>query len=313
MAAPMQGYTQAVFRHYHAALFNTDQTDITYYSPFIRIEKGMPRKRDINDITSPLNNNHTLIPQIICRDCDEFRVLVETIKQQGYNDIDLNMGCPFPPQVKHGRGRGLMATAKELESICRLMNDMEDTRFSIKMRLGITRPDEWKQIIHILNEMPLQHITVHPRTATQQYRGELHINQLETLMHDIRHNIVYNGEITSPEQIITLQNTYPGLYGVMVGRGLLNRPTIFSEYTGIALRGEAPYVEAERNQASLRLLRSIIIWQSEHLCGTNQILAHAIPMALSMSENILDHKTIKQIKKVTSVQKLVDLITLPVV
>ena len=74
MAAPLQGYTEAPFRHFHAEIYGGGES-LTYFSPFLRIEKGSVRPRDLRDITSPLNANHRLIPQIIFRDATEFRTL----------------------------------------------------------------------------------------------------------------------------------------------------------------------------------------------------------------------------------------------
>ena len=61
MAAPLQGYTEAPFRHFHAEIYGGGKS-LTYFSPFLRIEKGSVRPRDLRDITSPLNANHRLIP-----------------------------------------------------------------------------------------------------------------------------------------------------------------------------------------------------------------------------------------------------------
>ena len=96
MAAPLQGYTEAPFRHFHAEIYGGGES-LTYFSPFLRIEKGSVRPRDLRDITSPLNANHRLIPQIIFRDATEFRTLTSAVRSAGHSHLDLNLGCPFVP------------------------------------------------------------------------------------------------------------------------------------------------------------------------------------------------------------------------
>ena len=67
MAAPLQGFTESPFRHFHAEIYGTGAMNVTYFSPFLRLEKGDVRPRDIREISIPLNGNHQLIPQIISR------------------------------------------------------------------------------------------------------------------------------------------------------------------------------------------------------------------------------------------------------
>ncbi len=76
--APVQGHTDAPYRHYHNLIYNNG---LTYYTPFIRLEEGKLRKRDVKDFTSPLNNDAPNIPQIIFRDEKELTSLVELMKQ----------------------------------------------------------------------------------------------------------------------------------------------------------------------------------------------------------------------------------------
>lgn len=181
MAAPLQGYTEAPFRHFHAEIYGGGKS-LTYFSPFLRIEKGSVRPRDLRDITSPLNANHRLIPQIIFRDATEFRTLTSAVRSAGHSHLDLNLGCPFVPQVRKGRGAGLLRQPDLLREIAGIMTaDFPDITFSVKMRLGITDPDEWQSLIPAISLMPLSHLTVHPRTASQQYSGQLHLRSFESL------------------------------------------------------------------------------------------------------------------------------------
>ncbi len=60
--APLQGYTDAAYRQAHACIFGGIDT---YYSPFVRVEHGEIRRKDIRDINPENNRNIHLIPQLI--------------------------------------------------------------------------------------------------------------------------------------------------------------------------------------------------------------------------------------------------------
>lgn len=273
MAAPLQGYTEAPFRHFHSEIYGGAGA-LTYFSPFVRIEKGEPRPRDMRDVTSPLNANHRLIPQIIFRDATEFRLLVSTLRESGHNRVDLNLGCPFVPQVRKGRGAGMLQAPNRLREIADIMAaDYPDIGFSVKMRLGVSDPAEWRLLMPLINTMPLTHLTAHPRTAAEQYSGPLHPDEFASIADSCVHPLIFNGDITTPEMIDELRRRFPALAGVMIGRGLLSHPSIFAEWTS----GHEWHPD-ERREAILRLHAAILGLYTRTLSGDTQILAKIKPL-----------------------------------
>lgn len=304
--APLQGYTDVAYRHYHAKVYGNVAD--AYFSPFLRVEHNEVRKRDINDITSPLGNNHHLISQIIADGADEFNLILNTIIRSGYKEVNLNLGCPFPPQLKHGRGTALLLNQKELERITDIMLANPDIRFSVKMRLGITMPDEWHQSIGIINRMPLAHITVHPRTASQQYKGNLFLDEFKSLAEATQHPIIYNGELKTIAEISQLYTDFPIISGIMIGRGLLANPALLNEWAD-----GTEWSATKRLEAILKLHEGIYTHYCNTLCGEAQILSKIKPFWEYLSDSI-DKRTAKLIKKATTLPKYTDAIitlTLP--
>lgn len=303
MAAPLQGYTEAVFRHFHTEIYGLEPPSaITYYTPFLRLEKGAVRPRDVREISSGLNDNHRLIPQIICRDGEEFRQLVRVVAEAGYNNVDINMGCPFIPQVRKGRGAGLPANSDKMREIADAMSEMPEMRFSVKMRLGISSPDEWREVMDIINGMSLTHLTVHPRTVSQQYSGELHFDEFGQLLAAAEHPVIFNGDITAPEIIDSLREKFPQLAGVMAGRGLLMRPSLFAEWLG-----QRTWTREERVTSLLKLHKAIFDHYSTVLNGDTQILAKIKPFWEYFGAEF-ERKGVKTIMKATKLSKYVDAI-----
>ena len=225
--APLQGYTDDVYRRIHHELMGGITT---YYTPFVRMEAGGVRSKDMRDIRPEFNEGVPVVPQIIVKSLKEFEYLVNVVEEKGYTRLDINMGCPFPMQAKHGRGSGLLAHTDIVEEIAQSICTKKHLNFSVKMRLGWEHPDEWRPVLDILNDTPLCQITLHPRIGTQQYKGEVSLEAFEEFYTLCKHPLIYNGDITSMEHIHHLEEKYPNLAGAMIGRGLLARPSLAMEY-----------------------------------------------------------------------------------
>ncbi len=292
--APVQGHTDAPYRYFHNSLYDTS---LAYYTPFIRWEKDGVRRRDIKDFTSSLNEGPKTIPQIIFRDKEELSNLVEAIKEEGAKRIDLNMGCPFPLQTGHGRGAATVGNEELAVAVATIVKENPDIDFSVKIRLGMEKPDEWKALLPKLNEVKLEHIAVHPRVARQQYGGEVDLDQFEQILKESANPIVYNGDLRTPEDIEGILKRFPEVGGIMIGRGLLERPSLVMEY----LSGH----EIDKNERLSRLLdfhRKLRAHYEESLCGDAQLLSKIKPF-WEYTEDEIGRKAWKAIKKAGNVAK----------
>ena len=87
--APLQGYTDDVYRRLHHELMGGIAY---YYTPFVRMEGGGVRSKDMRDIRPEFNEGVPVVPQIIVKSMKEFDYLVGIVEEKGYTRIDLNMG-----------------------------------------------------------------------------------------------------------------------------------------------------------------------------------------------------------------------------
>jgi tRNA-dihydrouridine synthase len=180
-----------------------------------------------------------LVPQIIVRDVEEFNLLTKAVTDLGFKEIDINMGCPYPMQTKSGRGSGLLPQPEKvreiLDAITRLSqaDATSDLKFSIKMRLGLTSPEECLQLLPLLNEAPLAHITLHPRVGIQQYKGALDFENFDKFYSECKLPLIFNGDIADLKQMNFIETRYPRLAGIMIGRGLLANPILAAQYAGL--------------------------------------------------------------------------------
>ncbi|MDE6323828.1 MAG: tRNA-dihydrouridine synthase family protein [Paramuribaculum sp.] len=291
MSAPLQGLTEAEFRQTHTQLFPMSRHPMRYFTPFVRIEKGEPRRRDIRDATSAPLSGQAATPQIICRDAEEFTILTNALAERGIDRIDINLGCPFPPQVRRGRGAGLLGSPERLGGIADAMRSFPAISFSVKMRLGASDAREWTDSIGIINSMPLEFVAIHPRTATQLYSGDLLLDQFAETLSATAHPVIYNGDITEPGQIDRLRERFPKIAGVMIGRGLLMRPSLCVEW-----EQGAQWPEEQRRAMALRLHAEILDQYRQRLSGDSQILSKIKPFWEYIGTPF-DRKAVKKIIK----------------
>ncbi len=292
--APIQGHTDAPYRFFHSRVYGGSAD---YYTPFIRLERGAVRQRDLKDVTTGLNDSIHLIPQIIFRDENELKELVSQLKATGVKEIDLNMGCPFPLQTGHGRGAATVANPVLAEAVARIVEENSDIVFSLKMRLGMSDPFEWKNLISSLNRIDLHHITVHPRVARQQYGGELWIDSFEEILSESKNPVVFNGDIRSFEEIDNVIHRFGNISGIMIGRGLLGRPSLVAEY----LEGKE-WSHEERIEKMLEFHSLLLDYYSENLCGDSQLLSKIRPF-WEYAEEEIGRKPWKAIRKATNIAK----------
>ena len=281
--APLQGYTDSAYRRaHHECVGGVDE----YYTPFVRIEGGEVRKKDLRDTDPEANAGVPTVPQVIAKDGDEFARLCDALQGQGWGRIDLNMGCPFPMQVKAGRGSGLLQHPDHIEEIQREMLRRPEVLFSVKMRLGQESMDEGLALMPIVNDMPLVHVTLHPRLGRQQYKGVADREAFSRFYELCRHPLVYNGDIATMEDASGVQQRCSGLKGVMLGRGLLAHPWML---------GDKEPAQVLRDMHTVVYRHAV-----ETLCGDSQILArlHAFWEYID-----IPHKQKKAVMKATSLPR----------
>ncbi|MBQ1199677.1 MAG: tRNA-dihydrouridine synthase family protein [Bacteroidaceae bacterium] len=297
--APLQGYTDFEYRRIHSR--HCGGVD-TYYTPFIRWEKGGIREKDIRDILPENNEGLHLVPQIICADTDEFNRLADTIQEHGYEEMDLNMGCPAPMQTKLMRGSGILPYPTRVSALLKEMERRPEVRFSAKMRLGLEGKEEWRELSGMLNSSCLKHLTVHPRIGKQMYKGEVDMDAFNEVYSSIHIPIIYNGDVTSMEQVSSLLERYPGLHGIMMGRGLLARPTLAQE----CLMGEDMPHE-QRMSILMQMHEDMLGYCTRKYKVDSQILLH-IHAFWEYQESQLERKTWKKIMKAGNMKNYLEAI-----
>ncbi len=221
-SSPLQGFTDFRFRNAFQSFFGgIDQ----YIAPYIRVNSKMEIKAaNERDILPANNQSLDLIPQIITKDANEFLFVADHVQKLGYNELNWNLGCPYPMVAKRGMGSGLLSMPEKIDEILNRVSAASDIRVSVKMRLGYENPQEIFRVLPVLEKYPLTNIAIHPRIGKQLYKGEVDLKAFEECVGQSSHRIFYNGDITSLERFREMKDRFPDIHHWMIGRGLIADP-----------------------------------------------------------------------------------------
>lgn len=228
--APMHGMTDAFYRNTYATIFgNID----TYYTPFIGTTNMRKSSSSLfNDILKANNHDLDIVPQLLSNNSEDFNYFASSITHHGYSEINWNIGCPFHKVARKQKGSGILPypdlIKTFLDDICRT----KTYDLSIKMRLGYAHKDEGLAVIELFNDYPLKNITIHGRVGTQIYTGHVDLDGFNELYKTSIHKIIYNGDIYTHKDYLTIQQRFPDINDFMIGRGALNNPFLASNIKG---------------------------------------------------------------------------------
>lgn len=263
--SPLQGYTDAIYRQAHARYFGGVEC---YYSPFVRVEHGEIRRKDVRDIEPENNEGLRLIPQFIASDAEKGERILALFAEKGWQEADVNLGCPFPMLAKRHNGAGMLPYPEEVERLLTtLCEKFPQIRLSVKLRLGWEHPDECLVLLPLLNRLPLTDIILHPRLGKQQYKGTVDMEAFKAFYNGCEKPLFYNGDLLTTDDIHRIRDEYPKLTGAVIGRGLLANPALALEFTQ-----EHSLSEAEKKEKIRQMHSNVFCRYADQLQGGDQQL-----------------------------------------
>ncbi|SOU87964.1 tRNA dihydrouridine synthase [Tenacibaculum dicentrarchi] len=222
LSSPLQGFTDFRFRNAQHKYFGGIDT---YYAPYIRLNGKMVVKSSYKRDLLPENNNTlTVIPQVITNDPDEFLFVAKYVQSLGYNELNWNLGCPYPMVTKSGMGSGLICNPARIDEVLHKAHNETDILVSMKMRMGYENSEEILNSFPILDKYPLKNVAIHARIGKQLYKGGVDLDAFQKCIDVAKHQLYYNGDITSVAGFKAMQERFPSISHFMIGRGLIADP-----------------------------------------------------------------------------------------
>ena len=256
--APMEGLTTFLYRNLHHEMFGGVDK---YYTPFLaplkqNKKKGYAfKKRDLKDILPENNPGLPLVPQVLCNKPEQFLFAVETFFDLGYQEINLNLGCPMPTVVSKGKGAGFLNDPDELDAFFfAVFNTLAQKGFtvtdddkavcgnrllvSVKTRIGLHGEYEAEALMDVFHRYPIAELIIHARLRDDYYKGAPRTDAFVKMLSASSSPIGYNGDIRSVQDYHALTERLNAsaasttLSSVMMGRGLIADPSLARQLRG---------------------------------------------------------------------------------
>lgn len=232
--APMEGITDHIFRAVHHRHFpGADK----YYTPFFSpTADGRFPPRDRRDFDPAVNEGLSVIPQLLTKHPADFLWAAKALADLGFEEINLNLGCPSGTVTAKGKGSGLLSDQEGLQRLLDGIFAYSPASISVKTRLGRKDPEEFPRLLEIFNRYPIHELTVHCRVGEDFYKKPARPAEFALPLRESRAPVCYNGDLFTTGEVGVLLSRYPRVPALMLGRGAVADPTLFRRLRG----GEGP-------------------------------------------------------------------------
>lgn len=305
--APLEGITGYVFRNAYEKYYGGIDK---YFTPFISPHtKKLMDSREKRDILPENNKGLNVVPQVLTNCAEDLIDLANQLHDDyGYDEINLNLGCPSKTVTTKAKGSGFLEYPERMEELFDRYFKACDVKLSIKTRIGYYEVEEARRLFNMYERFPFEEVIIHPRLGSQLYRGTPYYEVFEEYLGRSKHSLCYNGDINSSADLQKLDNKWGNCDKFMLGRGLIARPGMLQvseneEYTVTCseaewkrfkgfhdelLDGYYAYMCEDRN--TLFKLKELWTWWAVMFPGKEKIL--------------------KKIKKATSLQEYKQLVNM---
>ena len=224
--APMEGLTDSIYRRLHHKYFpGVDR----YYMPFLSptIHRTLTHKEQ-RELPLAQSEAFTAVPQVLTKVAGDFLWAAQICADRGYEEVNLNLGCPSGTVVAKGKGSGMLRDLDGLDHFLDEIFQATPLPISVKTRLGMESGEEFRAILEVLNRYPIRELTIHPRVRKQFYAGCVDKEMFAYALHNSTNPLCFNGDLCSLEDIHRIQAQFPTVQAVMLGRGLIGDPGMLS-------------------------------------------------------------------------------------
>ena len=220
--APMEGLTDSIYRRLHNAHFSGVDS---YYMPFLSptIHRSLTHRED-RELPFADTVPFRAVPQLLTKVPEDFLWAAQVCMDRGYDEVNLNVGCPSGTVVSKGKGSGMLRDVDRLDRFLDVVFQSSPLPVSIKTRLGLEQVEEFYPLLEVYNRYPIKELTIHPRVRKQFYSGSVDMELFRFAVRHSRNPLCYNGDLTSMAEIDAVAREFPALESVMIGRGLVADP-----------------------------------------------------------------------------------------
>lgn len=218
----MEGITDSIYRTVHHKHF----TGVTrYFMPFLSptVHRSLT-PREARELPKADSVPFSAVPQLLTKVSEDFLWAAEVCKDLGYDEVNLNLGCPSGTVTAKGKGSGMLRNPAHLRAFLDEIFSAAPLSISIKTRLGYESIDEFPALLEIFNDYPIKELTLHPRVRQAFYKGSVDMEAFRYCLANSKNSVCYNGNLCNLTQIEAFHKEFPQVESLMIGRGLVGDP-----------------------------------------------------------------------------------------
>ena len=190
--------------------------------------------------------------------------------------IDINMGCPAPKVASSGGGALLMKDPVLAANIVKAVAEVSTVPVTVKMRSGWDDNNiNAVELAKRCEDAGAAAITVHGRTKVQMYAPPVNTDIIRQVKQAVSIPVIGNGDVVDGISAARLMEE-TGCDMVMVGRGALGRPWVFSQINAYldheVILPDPPVVE--RMRVMLKHIEALCEYKGERV-GIREARKHA--------------------------------------
>lgn len=224
--APMQDVTDLPFMRIIARRGAPDW----FVTEYFRVHPDSCLNRYILRSIVENETGRPVFAQMIGRDLPSLVSSARELATYPIAGIDLNLGCPAPIVCRKDAGGGLLRAPETVNRLIGSLREAIPGKFTVKTRLGYTSDDEFAGLLEIFRNHAIDGLTIHGRTVVERYQTPVHPDRVRMAVQAMPCPVIANGNVVDVETGLSyLAQTSAA--GLMVGRGAIRNPWIFSQLT----------------------------------------------------------------------------------
>ena len=221
--APLAGYSDAAMR-----VICSELGAGVCFTEMVSAKGLKYSSEKTEDLLFTYNEEKIKAVQIFGSDPDIMGWVSSSKYLEKFDIIDINMGCPVPKVFSNGEGSALLKNPKLASQIIKSVKK-SGKAVSVKFRIGLSEGEFiTKDFAKMCEDSGADLITIHGRVRTAIYSGDCNFKEIEKAKSAVKIPVIGNGGIFSKEDADKMVNE-TGVDGVMIARGAMNNPLLFSE------------------------------------------------------------------------------------
>lgn len=297
LLAPLQSFTDFRFRKSFFKFFGGVDG---CYAPYIKLTNDKEIKKAQKLDILPENNLHLKVkPQLMVNNTKDFLQVANFVHDLGYDEINWNMGCPYPMVAKRELGAGLLQNPDKIARILEDVYKESPIKLGMKLRMGYESTEDILKILPIFNQYPLTEVIIHARFAKQLYKPGIDYDRFNECIELSKHPLTFNGDINTVADFNSVKNLFPTINSWMLGRGVVSDP-----FLPQMIKDDTTVYPTDRREIFEDFHNDLFEQYRGYLSGDKQVMMKMQSFWEYFAKSFPNsHKTYKRIKKSKSLEK----------